>query len=109
MNEYTQTQEYAEMVDILTEEIGVEPKEAELCLLRDGDLFPLTHVGALIPFEGEEAVEQWADAADTLHKLTESAYEGIFFDNPALTQSFLEAAMRAEEMHRRAKERVGGE
>jgi hypothetical protein len=106
--QYTQTEEFARMMNVLMEEIGVDRREAEACL-RDGDLFPLINVGSMIPFEGEEAVEQWAGAADTRHKLAESSYEGDLFDNPALAQSFLEAAIRADEMHKRAKERVGGE
>jgi hypothetical protein len=57
------------MVAYLTEEIGVERSEAEVCL-QDGDLWPLVDASSMIPFEGEEAVAQWADTAETLNKLT---------------------------------------
>jgi hypothetical protein len=96
------------MMKILTEEIGVERREAEVCL-RDGDLWPLNDPGAMIPFEGEEAVSQWEEAAATLHGLADAAYQGQVFGKPALAQSFLEDANRADEMLRRARERVGSE
>ncbi len=108
MSEYTQTEEYAEMLTHLVEEIGVEREEAEV-ILQDGDLFPLIEAGSMFTFEGEEAVEQWENAAEMLHKLAALAYAEEFFDNPALAQSFLEAAIRAEEMHKRARERVRAE
>jgi len=107
-SDYTQSQEFREMMIYLTEEIGVERREAEVCL-RDGDLWPLIDAGAMIPFEGEEAVAQWKDAAKTLRGLAEAAYAGEVFDNPALAQSFSEAAIGAEEMTKRFKERVGSE
>jgi hypothetical protein len=105
---YAETEEFAGMMDYLTEEIGVERREAEVCL-QDSDLWPLIDPGSLLPFEGEEAVAQWKDAAHTLHALAESSYQGGIFDNPALAQSFYGAAIRAEEIHRRARERVGDE
>jgi hypothetical protein len=60
----------------------------------------------MIPFEAEEAVKQWKDATDTLYALAELAYEGALFGNHAFAQSFLEAAIRAERLHERARERV---
>jgi hypothetical protein len=101
VSDYTQTEEFAEMVAYMTEEIGVEHREAKVSL-RDGDLWPLIDAGSMHPFEGEEAVEMWADAVDHLSRLIEF-HE---FGNPALVQTFYEGVIRAEEMLKRAKARV---
>jgi hypothetical protein len=104
--QYTQTEEFARMVEVLVERDGVPLEEAEVCV-RDGDLFPLIDPGCMYPFEGQEAVRQWEDARKTLYRLHEWFAE--FDDNPALLQTVSEAAERAEVMLERAKERAGGE
>jgi hypothetical protein len=103
MSEYTQTEEFTEMVEILVKEDGVDRREAEVCL-QDGDLFPLIDPGSMYPFEGEEAVRQWEDARQTLHKLYEFYAE--FDYNPALLQTLGEAQERAEVMLERARGRA---
>ena len=102
MNEYTRTEEFRRMLDVLVEEIGVDPREAETSL-QDGDLWPLIHVGGLHPFEGEEGIKEWEEAVATLDKLVH-----LFDDNPALVQTFVEASIRGEEMLRRLKARARG-
>jgi hypothetical protein len=103
---YTDTQEHAEMMSYLVEELGVEPSEAEVSL-RDGDVFPLIDAGSMHPFEGQEAVEQWEDARETLHKLYEFYAE--FDYNPALLQTLGEAEERTSVMLERARGRARSE
>ena len=100
--QYAQTEEYAEMMAYLVEELGVEPREAEIAL-RDGDLWPRIEAGSMYPFEGEEAVALWEDARRELGKL----YEFYAFDNPAVLQILSEGMEVAEEQLKRARERVG--
>jgi hypothetical protein len=107
VSDYTQTEEYLRNLEYLTgEKIGVEQKEAET-ILQDGDLWPLIDAASMHPFYANaESVSQWSDAADKLHTLTDLAYAGDIFDNPAMAQSLLEATERAEAMLRRMRERV---
>jgi hypothetical protein len=106
---YAETEEYAEMMAYLTEEIGVDRSEAEV-ILRDGDLFPRIEPGIMQAFEGEEGVEQWKDAVVELDRLIDfyEAYDHPGLSNPALTQTLFEASELAKEMLRRARERVSG-
>jgi hypothetical protein len=104
VSEYTQTQEYTELMRYLVEELGVEHSEAE-ATLRDGDLFPFIDAGCMYPFEGEEAVRQWEDACEKLGQL--HAFLMLFDYNPALVQAIHEAEERAGEQLRRLRERAG--
>jgi hypothetical protein len=99
---YAKTEEYAEALDYLTHEVGVERREAEV-ILHDGDLFRFIDAGSMFAFEGQEGVRQWDEAVETLQRLE------FFFDNPALEQSFAEMIELAKKMLARLKERAGGE
>jgi hypothetical protein len=105
VSEYTQTQEYTQMMKYLVEEIGVERSEAEV-ILRDGDLWPHLDPGCMYPFPtGEESIHQWEDAREKLAQFHEFL---IWFDyNPALIQAFDEAERGAKEQLRRLRERAG--
>jgi hypothetical protein len=107
MRQYAETQEHAEMMVYLTQEIGVKHSEAE-AILQDGDLFPRIEPGIMHAFEGEEAVEQWADAVVELDRLIDfyEAHNHPASSNLALTQTLWEARELAKEMLRRASERV---
>jgi hypothetical protein len=100
--QYTQTEEYPKMMAYLIEKIGVERREAELSL-RDGDLWPLIDAGSMYPFEGEEAVAQWEAAVDFFSRLVDFTQPD---DNPAVNQGLIGAIVVAEEMLKRARERV---
>ena len=100
--QYTQTEEYEEFVQYLTEEIGVERREDELSM-RDGDIWSLIDPGSMYPFEGEEGVEMWVGAVDYFRGLMDCAQPD---DNPAVTQCLSESVIRAEAMLKRARERV---
>jgi hypothetical protein len=102
LSDYTQTEEFVELTAYLTEELGVDQREAALCL-RDGDLWPLIDAGSIYPFEGEEGIEMWAGAVDYFRGLMDCAQPD---DNPAVTQCLSESVIRAQEMLKRARERV---
>ena len=101
---YLETREGVEMKKYLVEELGVDQREAELCL-RDGDLWPHIEAGSMFPFEGEEAVALWEDARRELGKL----YEFYAFDNPAVVQILSEDIEQADEQLKRFRERARSE
>jgi hypothetical protein len=104
---YAETEEHAELMAYLTEEIGVDRGEAEV-ILRDGDLFPRIEPGFMYAFEGEKAVEQWKDAVVELARLIGfyEAHDHPGLEKPALTQTLWEARELTEEMLRRTEARV---
>jgi hypothetical protein len=97
MNERQETLEY------LTGPVGVSPEEAER-ILADDDLF-LTDPGSRYGLEGEEAIRVWGEAQEKLHHLAEVA--GEVFGNVGVLMLLDNAAERAGELRRRAKERAG--
>jgi hypothetical protein len=99
MNERQETLVY------LTEKVGMSPEEAEQ-VLADDDLF-LTHPGVRSGFEAEEAVRVWDEAHEKLQNLHEAAWNGDVFGNEGVSMLLGDAARRAAELRRRAKERAG--
>jgi hypothetical protein len=102
------TEQYAEDLRYLTEEVGV-PEEVARLRLRDEDLWVL---GAGERFDeylpGEEGVRHWGAAVNVAHVIAEniSMGPGSIEANPALTQLSWDAASRAKEALRRARERA---
>ena len=87
----------------LMEEISCEREQAEIRMLDD-DLW-LLHPSMRMWFAGEEAVEEWEEAAGFVRGLTEG-FANYWFLNEATRQLIWDLEQRAEEALRRARERA---
>ncbi len=92
----------------LLDEVGISEEEARLRVEND-DLWVLD-IGSRFDedFQGEEGVRAWEEAATLARTLADgiSNGPGTIQANPAITQLVWDAADRAQEALRRARERA---
>ncbi len=96
--------EREQMIEYLVEDVGIDREQAEL-RMADDDLW-LLHPEMRYPFEREEAVEQWEEAAAFAQGL-EEGFANHWRLNEATRQLIWDLQVRAEEALRRARERAG--
>jgi hypothetical protein len=100
--------DYGQDLRYLTEWVGVSEEEARL-MLRDRDLWIIDPATRYDPeLEGEEGVKLWEGVVDLAEGFSELAANRVDLTNPAATQLIHDAAVRAKEALRRARERVEG-
>lgn len=100
--------EYEQDLRYLTERVGVTEEEARL-MLRDEDLWIIDPATRYDPeLEGEEGVKLWEGVVNLAEGFAELAANRIDLTNPAATQLIHDAAARAREALRRARERLEG-
>ena len=97
-----------DLLRYLTEEVGV-PEDIARLRLKDSDLWILDPGARFDEYlQGEEGVRHWEAAAILARAISDnvSMGPGSIEANPAITQLVWDAAARAEEALRRARERA---
>jgi len=104
------TEDYREQIRELVEEDGISEEAAHL-RLQDTDLW-LLHAGARFDEDltGEEGVRLWEEAAIVARTVADAVSNGpgTIQASPAVTMLAWDAAARAEEALRRARDRATG-
>jgi hypothetical protein len=101
-------EEAAEEAGYLLGGVGLTPEEIRLAMLDD-DLWRLDPGSRYTYFHdrtAEETVAMWKEAAGKLQALTDIAYGEELFGNPAVGMCLADAAERAREVARRARQRL---